>query len=61
MNASYDSIQSVCGNVSYYVENKQEFIKCPLSNENIRKFKTIEFQSQISDGQFGKVRRLSIL
>jgi hypothetical protein len=55
MNVSFDSIQGVCGNVTYYVENKQEFIKLPISNENIHKVSTIEFHNQLSDGQFGKI------
>ena len=55
MNVSYDSIQGVCGNVTYYVENKQEFIKLSISSENIHKVSTIEFHNQLSDGQFGKI------
>jgi hypothetical protein len=54
-NPSCESIQGVCGNVTYHVENTQEFIKLPPSNDNIRKISTISFLNQLSDGQFGKV------
>ena len=62
MTSTYDdSIQGVCGNVTFYVDNRPEFVKLPLSNENIRKVSTIAFIKQLSDGQFGKVKSFFLI